>query len=57
MLEGRERVCEPPQQKAGLAGQAELSVGFVFGLAGITRLFAGVAPVVCLGAGLVMPPC
>lgn len=32
------------------------SVGFVFGLAGITRLFAGVAPVVRLGAGLVMPP-
>lgn len=39
-----------------LLGQAELSVGFVFGVAGITWLFAGVAPVVCLGAGLVMPP-
>lgn len=44
------------EQSVGLAGQAELSVGFVFGLAGITWLFAGVAPVVCLGARLVMPP-
>lgn len=45
------------QTRARLAGQAsELSVGFVFGLAGITRLFAGVAPIVCLGTGLVMPP-
>lgn len=34
----------------------QLSVGFVVGLAGIPRLFAGVAPVVRLGAGLVMSP-
>lgn len=34
----------------------QLSVGFVVGLAGIARLFAGVAPVVRLGAGLVMSP-
>lgn len=39
-----------------LASQAELSVGFVCGLAGITRLLARVAPVVRLGAGLVVPP-
>lgn len=39
-----------------LEGRAELSVGFVIGLAGIAWLFAGVAPVVGLGAGLVMPP-
>lgn len=41
----------------GKAGAAELSFGFVFGLAGIAWLSAGVTPVVCLGAGLVMPPC
>lgn len=40
-----------------LLGQAELSVGFVSGVTGIAWLFAGVAPVVCLWAGLVMPPC
>lgn len=44
------------QEKVLLASWAELSVGFVFGLAGITWLFAGVAPVVRLGARLVMPP-
>lgn len=44
------------QGKALLASWAELSVGFVFGLAGITWLFAGVAPIVRLGARLIMPP-
>lgn len=47
------------QQSAGIyAGGRfrQLSVGFVVGLAGIARLFAGVAPVVRLGAGLVMSP-
>lgn len=44
------------EQRARLAGWAELSVGFVCGLAGIAGLFAWVAPVVGLGASLIMPP-
>lgn len=50
------------QKRAGVytfldkAGRAELSVSFVFGLAGIAGLFAGIAPIVRFGAGLVMPP-
>lgn len=44
------------QQRALLSCRAELSVGFVFGLAGITWLSAGVAPVVRLRARLIMPP-
>lgn len=36
--------------------RAELSVGFIVGLASIARLFAGVAPVVRLRAGLVVTP-
>lgn len=47
------------QQRAGIhAGGRfrQLSVGFVVGLAGIAWLFARVAPVVRLGAGLVMSP-
>lgn len=34
----------------------KLSVGFVFGLAGVAGLFARVAPVVRLGAGRVVAP-
>lgn len=34
----------------------KLSIGFVFGLAGVTRLFARVAPVVRLGARRVVAP-
>lgn len=34
----------------------KLSIGFVFGLAGITGLFARVAPVVCLGARRIVTP-
>lgn len=56
MLEGRVQVFELPAEGWVLEGRAELSVGFVIGLAGIAWLFAGVAPVVGLGAGLVMPP-
>lgn len=42
---------------AVLAGRVQLSIGFIFGLAGIAWLLAGVTPVVGLGAGLVMSPC
>lgn len=59
MLEARVRGISAPGRfgaRASEEGQAELSVGFVFGLAGIARLFAGVAPVVCLRARLVVPP-
>lgn len=56
MLEGRVQVFELPAEGWVLEGRAELSVGFVIGLAGIAWLFAGVAPVVGLWAGLVMPP-
>lgn len=41
---------------AGGGVRAQLSVGFVVGLAGVARLFAGVAPVVRLWAGGVVPP-
>lgn len=52
-------VCEHSGacEAAGASGAAaELSVGLVFGLAGVARLFTGVAPVVRLGAGLVVSP-
>lgn len=55
----RQLVLQAPHRAAPSRGgglRAELSVGFVVGLAGVARLLAGVAPVVRLRARLVMPP-